>query len=314
MKHIGFGAGLLAALLVTACGGGGGGGAPAADVVTPPGFGDTTLTPTEVYSGLISPQFMTFNNGFLYVADRTVSSSNATGTIRKINPSNQAMTALGTINSPVGVAFDSSGYLYATGGNPNSGTGLLLVNTGNGSLTDKVLGLNPAGVAFDGSGYGYVADLSGKVVVLDSGFSQVGQGVSISSSPNGVVFTGGNAYVTRYGGGNQGVYKFQTPTNAASLFASSTYFNNPTAIAVRTNPLQFYVVNTGGAYSERSILKISADGSSVTTFLSATTQAHKLCAPTGIAIDGNDFYFANSSCSGFTNSSYAGKIFKVTLP
>ena len=309
---VALGAGMLAS-----CGGGGGGGGGGAGYqAQDPGSGDGTVRATAVVAGLVSPQMMTVRAGMLYVADRTVSASDERGTIRVIDPNLLTSTPLGVIYSPVSVAFSGT-TLLATGKNPTSGrTGVIEINQATQALTDRFQATYPAGLTFDTAGYGYVADdLGAKVLPFTSGYNAVGSGVAVSSCPSGVAYDGGYVYVTRCGGGAAGVYRFASPSGAASAFATSSYFNQPTAIAVRTTPqLEFYVVNTGGTVDERSILKISADGSSVQPLLSAKTLAHGLCAPTGLAIEGNTLYFANSSCTGSANAVNAGKVMRVTLP
>ena len=162
-----------------------------------------------------------------------------------------------------------------------------------------------------------------KVLSYTSGFASAGY-VTVSSQPVGLGYDGAShsVFVTRYSGGSQGVYWFSTTANpvTATAYATSGYFNQPNAMAVVRNTLQsleIYVVNTGGHSNERSILKISNNGATVETYLSASNRDHKLCNPTGIATDGTYLYIANSTCSdGYSttdNTNYAKSLLKVAF-
>ena len=306
--------------LLAACGGGGGGSADVpAYQPSSPGQGDVPgITVVDLTAGLVAPQFMVFNetDRFLYVADRTISATRVEGTVRKINVAGGAPVATTSVNEPVGVAFDGAGRFFVTGRNPDSSSGLMQMNlTAPWTLTDQVLVGNPAGVVFKPTGYGYLANGSDKVTVLSAGIPPI----TIDGTPNGLAYADGYVYVTRFNAGANGVSRFATADSSPQVFASSTNFNGPTAIAVRTTPFELYVVNTKGAYSERSVLAISASGS-VRVFLSAQNPDHKLCAPGGVAIDNSAspavLYIANGACPGAPdyNTNYAGKVLKVALP
>ena len=190
----------------------------------------------------------------------------------------------------------------------------------NGVVTEKVTGLNPSGLVIDGSSYSYVADSSGSNVLrYNPGFSSI-PSISVAGQPVGLGYDSATnaVFITRYSGGNQALYRLSTTANPATAvpYATSTYFNRPNAIAVRTSPLEIYVVNTGGNSNDRSILKISNNGATVETYLSASNPSHKLCNPMGIATDGANLYIANSSCSdGYSpsNTSYANSLLKVAF-
>lgn len=310
--------GLVLATFLTGCGGGGGGSAPQEIVVTAPGNGVATNPVTVLINSLLTnPRHMALYGNALYVADVT-DTATGDGHIKVFNLSNNTVgSAIGPVISPVGIAFKSSGELFVTGTNPTSGRTGILQLSGN-SVTEKVTGINPAGLLFDGSSYAYVADISAnRVLVYDNGFAAASYSAPISNMPSGVAFDGTYIYATRFQGGNQGVYRFSVSGNSAvgGVFATSTYFNAPNAIAVRTaTRKEIYVVNTGGAANMRSVLKISEDGQTVTPFLSASNSDHKLCGPTGIVIEGNYLYVANSTCSGSVNTAYAGALLQIQLP
>ena len=309
--------------LLAACGGGGGGSgdAPAYQPSSPGQRDVLGITVDDLTEGLVAPQFMVFNeiDRSLYVADRTFTATRVEGTVRKINVDGGAPEATASVNEPVGVAFDGAGRFFVTGRNPVSSSGLMQMNlTAPWALTDQELVRNPAGVVFKPTGYGYLANGSDKVTVLSAGIPPI----TIDGTPNGLAYADGYVYVTRFSAGANGVSRFATAGSSPQVFASSTYFNGPTAIAARTAPgggalAELYVVNAKGDYSERSILKISADGS-VSVFLSAQNTQHKLCAPGGVAINNMVtpavLYIANGSCVGSANEAQAGKVLKVVLP
>lgn len=307
---------LCLSCLLTACGGGGGG-ETSTYQASNPGQGDTTVTGPQVQgvtTGLVAPQFMVLKDAFLYIADRTVSADRLDGTVRKLSIAGGAMTSTADVNAPVGVAFDAGGGFFVTGSNPDSSSGLMQMSlSAPWGLTDQLLINSPAGVVFKPGGYGYLANGSDKVTVLTSGLAPI----TITGTPNGLAYADGYVYVTRYNAGANGVSRFSTADSMPQVFATSTYFNGPTAIAVRTTPFELYVVNTKGAYSERSVLAISANGN-VRVFLSAQNPAHKLCGPGGVAIDNSAspavLYIANGACPGSDNTDHAGKVLKVSLP
>ena len=306
-------------VLLQACGGGGGGGGGAtsdtsAYQASSPGQGDSAVTAVqELATGLVAPQFMALSDGFLYVADRTTTAEVLDGTVRKVDTRNGNRTAIGSVRGPVGVAFSNTGALFVTGTNPISQPGLMAMVLPSGTLVDKVQGRSPAGVAFEPGGYAYFVDGSGNVVVLDSGLSYV-RNIGIAGDPVGVAYANNYVYVTLYNGGANALYRFLRSGTMAAPFASSTFFNRPTAIAARSSVGELYVVNSGGTYEQRSILKVTADGT-VTPFLSAQNTTHQLCAPSGVAVDDANavLYIANGSCPGSANAVHAGKLLKVAL-
>ena len=263
--------------------------------------------------GLVAPQFMVYQSNRVYVADRTISATNLAGTVRQIDVTNGVSTAIGSPRGPVGVAFAPAGAFFVTGTNPLGQTGLMQMTVPGGALTDRVQGRSPAGVVFEPGGYAYFVDGSGDVMVLDSGLQAI-RNVSFTGNPVGLAYMNNNVYVTLYSAGANALYRFLKTGTQATLFASSTYFNQPTAIAARSSADELYVVNSGGSYEERSILKVSADGT-VTPFLSAQNTSHKLCSPSGVAVDDANsvLYVANGACPGSLNAAHAGKVIKVAL-
>jgi hypothetical protein len=309
---------------LAACGGGGGAAAEdSVEMVTPPGQGELAATVAVIGAAgqLVSPQHMTYYGGNLYLVDVTSQvGSTGVGTVKKFNTSGVLQASIGTIENPVGVAFDTAGTMFVTGKKPSAGQGVLQVDT-NGTVTEKKTGLNLSGLVIDGSSYTYVAAYSlGKVLSYNAGFVS-GSDIAVSNQPVGLGYdsVGNGIFITRFSGGSQGLYRFSTTASpvVATAYATSSYFNQPNAIAIRTSPsLEIYVVNTGGRSDQRSILKISSNGAVVETYLSATNVAHKLCNPTGIATDGSNLYIANSTCSdGYSpnNTGFANSLVKVTF-
>jgi hypothetical protein len=114
-----------------------------------------------------------------------------------------------------------------------------------------------------------------------------------------------------------GRYQLLRPIRPTA-FATSSLFNNPIGIAVRSSYKEVYVANTGttAGDTDSSILKITYDSSgnatAVTTFLSGTSTSSMLCGPVGLAINGNVLYISNGTCTDkqclrqISYKSYAG--------
>lgn len=312
---------LLAASLV---GCGGGGGSPSQNGAQ--GSSSTTTTVnvfvTGANSSLSYPKLMAILGTDLYVVDADSAASPATGTVEKYNSAGVRQSNIGSFIDPFGIAFFSNGTTFVTGRNPGANTGLLELNRATGAITERFININPYGIAINTSNNDAIyvaAPAANKVYIYNSAFSSVGTpgGVAVANGPTGLVFDSAQSkiYVTRNDGGNNGVDQIDTTSvsSAAVAFATSALFDKPIGIAVRSSPHEIYVVNSGSTEAQSSVLKISSDGSTVTTFLTAANADHKLCSPVGAAIKDNDLYIVNGNCTSSPNNTYARAILKVSL-
>jgi DNA-binding beta-propeller fold protein YncE len=315
-------------LFLSGCGGGGGGSSSSSSTYTasPSVFINSSTISNVVSLGYLRQMF--FDGTYLYVVnsadvDQTTSSG---GKIYKFDTSGAYVSSIGTsIKWPFSVSvFSGDVFAVATdtvGGN----SGLINLSS---SPTPVVTALSsPYGVGIDSTnsrvfisdvGSGTYAD--GVVIYNIGSYTSVVASVTIGSKPSGFAYDSslGYMFVTRYSGGTAGVWKISTTSPyTASAFATSSLFNNPIGIAVRSSYKEVYVANTGttAGDTDSSILKITYDSSgnatAVTTFLSGTSTSSMLCGPVGLAINGNVLYISNGTCT--TNSAYAKSVIKVTL-
>jgi DNA-binding beta-propeller fold protein YncE len=308
---------LFLSIVLMGCGGGGG----SAGADSPQ---NNTTTTVDVFvsaanSSLSYPKLMAFFGSDLYVVDASSAVSPANGTVVKFNSAGVRQSSIGSFIDPVGIAFFTNGTTFVTGRNPIAGTGLLELNRGSGAITDRVTSINPYGIAINTTSNAAIyvaAPADNKVYVYNSAFNSiVAGGIAVANAPTGVAFDSvqSKIYVTRHDGGNNGVDQIDTVSSVVTAFATSSLFDKPNGIAVRSSPNEIYVVNTGTTEAQSSVLKISSDGATVTTFLSASNAAHKLCSPIGAAISGNDLYVVNGNCTASPNNTYARAILKIRL-
>ena len=315
-------------LFLSGCGGGGGGSSSSSSTYTasPSVFINSSTISNVVSLGYLRQMF--FDGTYLYVVNSTDAdqTSSSGGKIYKFDTSGAYISSIGTsIKWPFSVSvFNSNVFTVATdtvGGN----SGLINLTS---STTPVVTALSsPYGVGIDSTnsrvfisdvGSGTYAD--GVVIYNVGSYTSVVASVTVGSKPSGLAYESslGYMFVTRYSGGTAGVWKISTASPyTASAFATSSLFNNPIGIAVRSTYKEVYVANTGttAGDTDSSILKITYDSSgnatAVTTFLSGTSTSSMLCGPVGLAINSNVLYISNGTCT--TNSAYAKSVIKVTL-
>jgi DNA-binding beta-propeller fold protein YncE len=314
---------LLVSAALLGCGGGGGGASSGGGSQQNNGVTTTVdVFVSGANSSLSYPKLMAFFGADLYVVDASSATSPSTGTVVKFSSSGARQSSIGSFIDPVGIAFFTDGTTFVTGRKPIAGTGLLELNRSTGDITERVVGINPYGIAVNTTNNAaiYVAAPSaGKVYIYNSAFSSIGTvgGVLVGNTPTALAFDSAQSkiYVTKNDGGSHGVDQIDTTSvsSPAVAFATSALFDKPNGIAVRNSPHEIYVVNTGTTESQSSVLKISSDGATVTTFLSASNAAHKLCSPIGAAINGNDLYVVNGNCTSSPNNAYARAILKIAL-
>jgi DNA-binding beta-propeller fold protein YncE len=213
------------------------------------------------------------------------------GAIRDFGPTGTdlgifATSTLGLFN-PQGVAFDSSGNLYAANRYSNSiekisptgiDLGLFVANAGLNS---------PFGIAFDNGGNLYAANGDGNSVKK---FGPTGTDLGIFATagvdkPRGIAFdASGNLYVSNVTSDfvNGYVEKFSATGADLGRFA---LVDNPNGLAF-DNHGNLYVAN----YNNNNILKFSPTGTALGIFASSS-----LSQPNGIAFDSSgNLYVANT--------------------
>jgi DNA-binding beta-propeller fold protein YncE len=314
-------------LILNGCGGGGGGSSGSSSTYTASPSVFINSSTVGITLGYLRQ--MVFDGTYLYVSSSldAAQSTSLGGAIYKFNTSGALIsTVSSSIKWPFSVAVSgSSVFTVATDTAGAGSTGLINVTS---STTPVVTALSsPYGVGIDSTnsrvfitdvGSGTYAD--GVVIYNIGSYTSVLASVTVGSKPSGLAYDSslGYMFVTRYSGGTAGVWKISTTSPyTPSAFATSSLFNNPIGIAVRSSYKEVYVANTGttAGDTDSSILKITYDSSgnatAVTTFLSGTSTSSMLCAPVGLAINGNVLYISNGTCT--TNSAYAKSVIKVTL-
>ena len=173
-----------------------------------------------------------------------------------------------TVNTPTGLAFDSSGNLYVTN-QPNQGSGYIkkLSPTGADLGIFSSSGVSgPSGLAFDSNGNLYVANSSNNTIEK---FSSTGTDLGVFASsglnnPVGLAFdANGNLYASNYGDAT--IRKFDSAGNG-SLFAHLGAYGFY-GIAFDSNG-NLYVADL----QDNSIRKFDSAGNS-TVFASAGSKA-----------------------------------------
>jgi sugar lactone lactonase YvrE len=189
-------------------------------------------------------------SGVIASADTIFVSNDDAGTVSEFGP-NAALinpSFASGLNSPRGLAFDSSGNLYVA----NLTTGTVSKFGPNGALLNASFasGLSsPYGLAFDGNGNLYAANGGANTV---SEFNSTGTLIRTLTSglngPIGLAFSGGNLYVANFDNGTVA----QFSSNGTLLNASfASGLSNPTSLAF-DHAGNLYVASALGTVSEFS--------------------------------------------------------------
>lgn len=276
------------------CGGGGGGSSIVVDT------GGSVVNPVTSFSRgnlLNGPVHMAFYGSDLYVV------SNGNDKILKIDAAGVQTDLNVPIHLPLGLAFDPNvaGQMYVSAVSTGSGLpGVYPVrnlSSGHPTLDSSLVnqtGLNYYGITFANTVL-YAVNQPSQVLMTGS------TPISLIGSPTGLLSANSYVYVTRNavtgtGADLWGVKKINANTQEVTNFASSALFNRPNAIVVNSATGEFYVANSGtpGDATSGRVLKVSADGLTVTAFL---THANGVCAPAGLAINGGFLYVGNGPCT-----------------
>jgi sugar lactone lactonase YvrE/uncharacterized protein YjdB len=190
------------------------------------------------------------------------------------------------LNSPVGLAFDSSGNLYCSN---YAGNSITKITPQGGTSTFINSGLNrPAGLAFDSSGNLYCANFLGNSItrITPQGETStfINSGLSV---PVGLAFdSSGNLYCANSNGNS--ITKI-TPQGGTSTFINSG-LNRPFGLAFDSSG-NLYCSNNFG----NSITRITPQGGTSTFINSGLNYPH------GLAFDSyGDLYCANYSGNSIT--------------
>ena len=200
----------------------------------------------NVSSSVYGLAFDTNNN--LYVA---IAMSN--GTIIKVTPNKVVSTFASGLNTPIGVAFDSSGNLFTT----QSGSGILTKITSSGVATSFATGLNaPQGIAIDKSDNIYVANKrTGKITLITSN-GVISTFASGLIAPSGLVFDSkGNLFVGSFTD-SAALYKI-TLGGIVSTFATGLFYTQGLAIDLADN---IYAADDSDVAHNSTIEKITPGG------------------------------------------------------
>jgi len=307
---------LILVLLLNGCGGGGGGSSSSSATTTTSSIFTTGKTMAYL-------RHLLFDGSYMYVVDsESLNTLNSYGHLRQFGATSGSFV---TTYENAATNFEDiysvtkfNGDLLVTANYVFSGgtvmQGVLKISAASGIYTYS----NPYpssnslyGLATD-TNYLYIADQSAAAVIVCS------TGYSCSSitntwvKPTGLAYDGSSyIYVTDYSPTTtKGLYKINTTSHAVTS-VSSSLFNHPNGVAVYTSTGEVYVVNTGTGDIDSSILKISSDGATISTFLDGSSTSSMLCKPVGVAISGSYLYISNGTCSA--NSAYANVVIKVNL-
>jgi sugar lactone lactonase YvrE len=208
---------------------------------------------------------------YIYVSCHNQSS----GTIEKFDSSGNRSTFASDLNRPQGLAFNSSGNLYAA----DSGYGTIEKFDSSGNISTFASGLDtPLGLAFDSSSNLYVACFPSGVGTIEK-FDSSGNRSTFASGlggPQGLAFdSSGNLYVAT----SSTIEKFDSSGNG-SIFASG--LGSPQGLAFDSSG-NLYVAS----FYDSTIEKFDSSGN-------GSLFASGLSRPLGLAFDSSDnLYVAN---------------------
>ena len=223
----------------------------------------------------------------LYVSmgDGTIVTFDTTGNNGSTIAATKAVFANTNLNGPQGLAFDSSGNLYAANTFDGTSGTISKFNAAGAYVSNITSNLNrPHSLAFDSSGNLYASNANDNSI---SKFNAAGTYVSNISNvniPHSLAFdSSGNLYAANPYVGNGAISKFN---------ASGTYVSNITSNLNRPGGLAFD--STGNLYAANSIgntiSKFNASGG----FLSSIGSSSNLNDPLGLAFDSSgNLYVSN---------------------
>src|ERR1035438_3488878 len=207
------------------------------------------------------------------------------GNIYEFTPGGVRSTFATGVPDVVGVAFDSTGNLYATAGGTS---GVVYKYAPNGVRSTFATGLDyPRGLAFDSAGNLFVGDNSGNIYK----FTPDGVRSTFANviTPYALAFnSAGNLLVTDYNG-----YKIWqiTPSGALSAFFD-TGARTPGGLAIDSAGNAFVGTFEGSSFT--SIVEIRPDGTN-------TTFAFGMHYPDGLAFNGSGYLFEADYGTGSIN-------------
>jgi sugar lactone lactonase YvrE len=215
---------------------------------------------------------------YVSMSDNTIVSYDTTSGVGSTIAASVNTFASTNLNVPYGLAFDSSGNLYAA--NYNDST-ISKFNASGGYVSNINSDLvAPYGLAFDSSGNLYASNFDNTISKFNASGTFLSQINSNLNSPTGLAFDStGNLYAANYN--NSTISKF----NAAGTFLSqiNSNLNGPQALAFDSTG-NLYAANL----SNSTISKFNSSG----TFLSQINS--NLGRPQGLAVDSTgNLYAAN---------------------
>ena len=212
----------------------------------------------------------------LYVSmgDNTIVSFDTTGNNGLTIAATKAVFANTNLNGPQGLAFDSSGNLYAANTFDGTSGTISKFNAAGAYVSNITSNLNrPHSLAFDSSGNLYAANPyvgNGAISKFNASGTYVSNITSNLNRPGGLAFDStGNLYAANYSGNT--ISKFNASGGFLSSIGSSSNLNNPLGLAFDSSG-NLYVSNV----YDSTISKFDASGNFLTSWITGTASVRYL--------------------------------------
>ena len=199
---------------------------------------------------------------YVTLTDNTIISFDTTGNTGTIIAATMAVFTSSNLNEPAGLAFDTSGNLYAA----NVGNDTISKFNSSGAYVSNISSnlIGPVGLAFDSSGNLYAANISNSTISkFDSSGVYQSNITSNLNSPLGLAFdSSGNLYAANK-------YDTTSKFNSSGAYLSSISgtLGGPNGLAFDSSG-NLYAAN----YANSTISKFNSSGSFLTSWSTGTAQ------------------------------------------